>query len=250
MADKSVCAVFCALFLTILHHAGGEIVKGSVNLNSGVFDKIVDKHKAVLVKFDETYPYGDKQDVFKKVAEASVSQPELLVAEVQIADYGDKDNADLAERFVVKKEDFPVYKMFLKGKKEPIPFTGDGKNADKIKKFIMETTGLWLGLPACLEEFDKLVTTFFKAAVDKREAILRKAEEAAKALSNEADKESAEVYVKTMRRVIDKGDKFIQTETERVEKLRDGKVSDKKKEQLGKRLNILTSFELRMKDEL
>jgi endoplasmic reticulum protein 29 len=50
--------------------------------------------------------------------------------------------------------------------------------------------------------------------------------------------------------VMDKGDKFVQTEMERVEKLKDGKVSDNKKEQLGRRLNILTSFELRMKEEL
>ena len=47
--------------------------------------QIVEKHHAVLVKFDETYPYGDKQDQFKKVAEAAISQPNLLVAEVQIA---------------------------------------------------------------------------------------------------------------------------------------------------------------------
>ena len=39
----------------------------------------------MLVKFDETYPYGDKQDQFKKVAEVAIQQPELLVAEVQIA---------------------------------------------------------------------------------------------------------------------------------------------------------------------
>ena len=111
-------------------------------------------------------------------------------------------------------------------------------------------TGLWLGLPACLEEFDKLVSDFFKAKDEKRKAILEQAQELAKSLSRDADKESAEVYIKTMTKVLDKGDDFISNEIERVEKLKDGKVSDKKKEQLGKRLNILTSFELRLKDEL
>ena len=111
-------------------------------------------------------------------------------------------------------------------------------------------TGLWLGLPACLEEFDKLVSDFFKAKDEKRKAILEQAQELAKSLSRDTDKESAEVYIKTMTKVLDKGDDFISNEIERVEKLKDGKVSDKKKEQLGKRLNILTSFELRLKDEL
>lgn len=49
------------------------------------FLQIIEKHKAVLVKFDETYPYGDKQDTFKKVAEGCIAQNDLLVAEVQVA---------------------------------------------------------------------------------------------------------------------------------------------------------------------
>ena len=56
---------------------------------------------------------------------------------------------DLGERFEVKKEDFPVYKMFVKGTKDPITYTGDTTSADKIKKFIMETSGL-CGIYVCV----------------------------------------------------------------------------------------------------
>lgn len=42
-------------------------------------------HKAVLVKFDETYPYGDKQDTFKEVVEATMSQDDALCAEIQVS---------------------------------------------------------------------------------------------------------------------------------------------------------------------
>lgn len=41
----------------------------------------------------------------------------------------------------MKKENYPVYKLFLNGKDEPISYTGDSKNADKIKKFVMQESG-------------------------------------------------------------------------------------------------------------
>ena len=49
------------------------------------YSQVIEKHQAVLVKFDETYPYGKKQDVFKAVAKATLGQANMLVAEVQVA---------------------------------------------------------------------------------------------------------------------------------------------------------------------
>lgn len=56
-------------------------------------------------------------------------------------DYGEKENADIAEKYGVKKDDFPVYKLFVKGKDEPVTYTGDVKNADDIKKFLIRESG-------------------------------------------------------------------------------------------------------------
>ena len=39
----------------------------------------------MLVKYDETYPYGDAQDRFKEVVQDSLSQNKLLMAEVHVA---------------------------------------------------------------------------------------------------------------------------------------------------------------------
>ena len=47
--------------------------------------QLIPKFKAALIKFDESYPYGDKHDEFKKVAEATISQKDLLLGEVNIA---------------------------------------------------------------------------------------------------------------------------------------------------------------------
>lgn len=114
----------------------------------------------------------------------------------------------------------------------------------------MTEAGLWLGLPDCLQQFDLLVTKFYKASDnDKRTAVVTEAEKEAEKLKDAMEKNSADVYIKTMKKVLEKGESFIDDEVKRVEKIRDGKISDKKKEQLSSRLNILTSFQLRYKEE-
>jgi len=238
-----------------VQYSTADVVKGAVSLNSGTFDKILPKFKAVLVKFDKQYPYGEKQDEFKKVAESSQSQPDLLIADVPVQDYGDKDNSDLAERFSVKSDDFPEYRLFLNGKTEPVAYTGDEAKADDIKKFIVKESGLWLGLPACIQEFDELVKEFLRAAAgsDARTSVIAKAAALAEAITTDTPKrDRAVVYVKTMQKIVENGDGYIKSELARVEKLSEGKVSERKKAQLKDRASILTSFQLQlqMRDEL
>jgi len=111
--------------------------------------------------------------------------------------------------------------------------------------------GLWLGLPACIEEFDELVKQFFQVSGDDRNKVIDKAEEMKEAITDDpVKKERATVYIKAMQKVIQNGDGYIDTEIARVEKLSDGKVSEKKKAQLKDRASILTSFQLQKKDEL
>lgn len=95
-----------------------------------------------------------------------------------------------------------------------------------------------------------MVKEFFKADASTRKEILAKAEAEAKNIKEDTKKANADMYVKTMSKILEKGDEFVETEIKRVEKLKEGKVSDKKKEQLNGRLNILHSFTMRQKDEL
>lgn len=62
--------------------------------------QVLSKFKVSIVKFDVSYPYGEKHDAFVKLGSAYQYVDDLLVAEVPVRDYGDKDNEDLAIRFL------------------------------------------------------------------------------------------------------------------------------------------------------
>ncbi len=148
--------------------------------------------------------YGEKQDTFKKFAESVANTKNLLVAEIPITDYGDKENEELAKEYGVSKPDFPAYKLFLKEKSKPIDYTGD-KTEDDLKRFLSQNTSkriylnlieklkrnnwcvdLWFGLPGTLESLDRLAGEFFDAVSGKDESsqnsLLEKAREQLKSL--------------------------------------------------------------------
>ncbi|KAL8576098.1 hypothetical protein ACOMHN_001448 [Nucella lapillus] len=257
MADDSIRALFSLLLLASFHYVCAEVIDGAIDLNSGVFNKVLAKYRAVLVKFDESYPFGDKQNEFKKVAAASKIQPELMVGEVHIADYGDLDNSDLAQRYRIRKEDLPVYKMFLKGNPDnPVRFTGNEADAEEIKKFIKDTSGLWLGMPGTVEVMDKALKEFLAAAVKDREHAITKVEQAASTLTDEDHIRSSKAYIKLMRRIVANGVDEVKSERNRLHRMMDERLSEKKLGDLTKTLNIIMTFETevkeaeRVKDEL
>lgn len=227
-----------------------EDCKGCVPLDSYSFDKVVSKFKAAVVKFDVAFPYGDKHEQFGKVAAATKDSQDLLVAEVGVKDFGNKDNADLAKRYNIKKGDFPVVLLFLQGETEPLRFIAEEDadfTADNIKRFVKSKSAVYLGLPGCVEQLDRLAEEFKTSAESDRQEILNKAKVFEKTLP-EAQRAAAKVYVKTMERILERGDIFVQTEQTRLEGLLKGKLSDEKKRTMEERRNILQSFTYR--DEL
>lgn len=50
------------------------------------------------------------------------SNPNILVSEVAVKDYGDKENVNLAQKYNVVKEDYPVLLLFKDGKSEPFRY--------------------------------------------------------------------------------------------------------------------------------
>jgi len=233
-----------AIVLYVIVSTDAINCKGCVPLDIFTFDKIISKFKAAAIKFDVAYPYGTKHDEFAKVAEAAHTVPDLLVGEVGVKDYGEKENADLAERYKVNKDDFPVVKLFVAGVSEPYTFSDTEFTADNIKKFIRTKSNVHIGLPGCLEAFDKIAAKFSQATdPDVKKALLREAEDLWDNTTGRADQKTAEVYVKTMRKALDKGDDFVSNELKRVQSLAKGKISKEKKEEMQQRINILQSFQ-------
>ena len=81
-------------------------------LARSTFDRIVDGTKSVFVRFDKEYSYGDEHDAWKDfAAKVGSSSAEILVSDVGVSEYGDKENSDISERYKIKSDDFPQYRL-------------------------------------------------------------------------------------------------------------------------------------------
>lgn len=200
---------------------------------------MVPRFTASLVKFDTQYPYGDKHEQFVEFAKEVAATPDLLIAEVGVQDFADRENSDLAQRYSAKKDDFPVLKLFLGSVENPITFAGEWK-ADELKHFLRSRSGLRVVLSNCIASFDELVDEFMATGSEQtRQELFNKAQSLP---VSESEKKSADVYIKLMQKVVERGTKFIPSESERVKNLLESKLSDTKKSELLVRRNILRSF--------
>lgn len=224
-----------------------EACKGCVSLDQLNFDKIVPRFGAVLVKFDVAYPYGDKHEVFSKLAEELSASQDLIFAQVGIKDYGDKENEELAKKYGIKKDDLPAIKLFTKNK-QVVEFSKDRDwSLDTLRNFLRDNTNIFIGLPGCLEEFDKLAASFSKHK--NSDETIQIAQDLLKNLENEVDQNSARFYIIVMEKIKENGTEFLESETKRLTKVIEAKISDIKKQELSRRINILRSFSV-VRDEL
>ena len=120
------------------------------------------------MKFDIAYPYGEKHDEYAKLASDAADVDDLLVAEVGIKDYGDKDNEELGKKYGVEKAQVPTVLLFVAdgdgGKARQFRFpAGEDFKADNLKGFIRKHAGIYMPLPGCLEEFDRLAENLIRA---------------------------------------------------------------------------------------
>ncbi|KAJ3653078.1 hypothetical protein Zmor_018995 [Zophobas morio] len=241
------CFFLASLFVLFSATPTTQACKGCVSLDELNFEKIISRFEVVMVKFDVAYPYGDKHEVFTKLAEEVAKNDDLIMAEVGVKDYGDKDNEELAKEYGLGKDDFPAIRLFVKGK-APIEFPKDADwTVDNLRNLIKDNSNVYVGLPGCLEKFDRLAEEFVHSGNKQKK--LEEAEQIVNQVSEE-ERGTASQYIKFMKKIVEVGTGFVSQELARLNKiLKDGKVNEKKKMELAGRVNILRSFSL-PKDEL
>jgi len=221
---------------------------GVVSLDTRTFDKIVDGHYPVLVKVDKKWSTSTVyKELSDKVAESSTK---LLLAEVAVSDYGEKDNEDLAKRFGISKEDFPAFMFFAQGSTAPLKYDGNTKEADDFIRWLKKN-GVHLGLSGTVQRMDELAAEFMKSEVTRAD-VLSEAEKAAAELTSKlaletdtgkAEKSNIDSYIRVMKNVIKEGVAFVDKEVKRLEKLKGDKaVKADKRAMFAQRLNIVSSF--------
>lgn len=224
-----------AFVLAFLAVAEGTAA-GALKLDNYTFDKVLAMPEhTVLVKFDQSYAYGEKEDEFKTLCKLAYPVPKFFIGEVPVQEWGDKENDDLREKFGLKKDDFPVYYLFNEANKDGLKYTG-GIKADEIAGWLRRNK---VKMPAVgtIEELDTIAKAFMKGMEPAKIAEAKKLADG----DFKTDRKAA-MYVKIMEKVKEKGEGYIATETARVEKIMSGKLTPEKQSELSDKMKILAIF--------
>ena len=237
---------------------------GMLKFDNTTLERVVGHGTAAFVRIDKEYSYGDEDDAFRELAKlVGQSGAKLIVGTVGVADppsppyrgegeYGEsppeeeeevdpngwRDGQDIAAKYGVALDDFPKFRFFPAAGGAPKNFEGKA-DKESFLRYVQEEAGVWIGLPGQLGDMHGLAKEF--AGAKDKAKVLKKAEAAAAKLPT-ADAEHGKYYVKVMTKASADGE-FVTKETARLKKMQDdGSVSAAKKEQFGRRLNILSSF--------
>mmetsp|Transcript_131254 Transcript_131254/g.311289 ORF Transcript_131254/g.311289 Transcript_131254/m.311289 type:complete len:240 (-) Transcript_131254:125-844(-) len=230
-----------ALVLTL----GAEgTAQGALKLDNYTFTKVTSLPGwNFLVKFDQSYAYGEKEEEFKLLCKHAHQVPNFMVAEVPVQEYGDKENDDLRDKFKLSKEDFPAF--FLLGEANPqgLRYSG-GIKADLLVAWLRRQR---VNIPALgtIDELDVLARKFMKDGF--ADGTLAEA----RTLVDQqftSDKKAV-MYVKVMQKIKEKGEGYVASELQRVAKIAEGKLAPEKKAELDDKIKILEIFG-ESKDEL
>jgi len=155
-------------------------------------------------------------------------------------------NRKLADRIGVKPGDefkFPELFLYKANSNEPIPYPRRSSwNIAQFTRWLSKHTNFYYGIEGTIEKYDLLAERFMFADKSEHEKIIKEAEAMASTLEPH-ERDNAEIYVKTMSKIAEKGYDFIFTEIDRLSKLLTTDISKSKKSDFVKRINIAYQFD-------
>ncbi|TPX34532.1 hypothetical protein SmJEL517_g02896 [Synchytrium microbalum] len=210
-------------------------------LTSGNFNEFVGtQNKNVLVEFYAPWCGHCKTlaPIYEKVAKDFAQEKDCVVANVDAT-----ASADLAEKYGVTG--YPTIKFFPKGSSEATEYNG-GRTEEDFLTFLNDKCGTQRTAGGGLSDsvgrvsgLNELVKKFISSK-ETRESVIEEVKTAAGKLTG-AVKDHAAYYVKTMEKVVKSGEKHIETEYKRLEKLAKSAVAEQA-DSFSIRKNILSHF--------
>jgi len=219
---------------------------------------VIDGSRPVLLKVDKTYPFGETEDAFKAFARrlGELSEPAskgLLVAEVHVQNYGERDNDDVRERLGVVEAELPAFFLYQSGQVPAADGPGPAARfegevtADSLAAFVRRQLGVRLAGPGTLPAMESLAEAFLGAETsESRGAVLARAEAAAGGFAGD-DGERALVYVRLMQKAAAKGLAWAASELKRLRGMADAPMSEERRGAMRAKLEVLPSL---VRDEL
>ncbi|UJR20915.1 hypothetical protein I4U23_024024 [Adineta vaga] len=245
--DTKIFLILSTFYFSLTSSISIGHTQGTITIDNLTFDKILSRFDAVLVKFDDKFPFGTLQDDFKALVESSIKAKDFAIAEIPVTDRDEQENFHFALDFDAMKPDFPVYMLFMKDRSKRIRYVGD-RSMNDLRRFLLRHLDIWIGLTGTVEALDRMGREFYDATRDKNEneqtLLLEKARDIVQKMENQKDQKNGETYVKIMEAVIKHGIEYFQREERRIHNLIKGKISKEKKAELIERENVLLSFRL------
>lgn len=215
-------------------------LEGVQDLTPDTFDSFVNGGKHALIEFYAPWCGHCKHltPEYKKLG-AAVQKDPLLKNRVVIGKVDADAHRSLGERFGV--QGFPTLKFFGRGK--PVDKPEDysaARKGDAMLDFIQQKiqedkTFARVGI------LDSLAQQFREAP--DLSTVMSQLTEKASSLTDEAQKQAGDLYVKYGQKGVEKGSTFFQSEYDRLERmLSSGKVGGSKLDEISKKLSVLGAF--------
>ncbi|DBA03631.1 TPA: hypothetical protein N0F65_006810 [Lagenidium giganteum] len=216
-------------------------------LGESDFDKeVIQSKKHALVEFYAPWCGHCKQlaPTYEQVAKIFAGEENVLVASVDATAH-----SALAQRYGVNG--YPTIKYFAPGSDDPEDYS-EGRAKENFVEFLNEKAGTHRTASGDLKpeagrvkELDVIISESGEIS----SGVLEKAETLVEKLEGD-DAKHGNLYVKAIKKVIAKGDKYVESEIKRLDgMLKNDNVSAQKKKLFAIRKNILSAFLKEKKEE-